>query len=119
MAISDSIIRLIDGAIADESTIEESFEEGLLEYPQYTEPYDFEGKKIPDILYSGNHTAINKWRKKESLRITKACRPDLLKDRQFTKEEQKLLKELEDDTQPDWEKKAIEKGHKFMKEKRG
>lgn len=119
MAISDSIIRLIDGAIANESTIEESFEDGLLEYPQYTEPYDYEGDKIPDILYSGNHTAINKWRKKESLRITKECRPDLLKDRKLSKEEVKLLNELDDDEQPDWEKKAIEKGHKFMKGKRG
>ena len=119
MAISDSIIRLIDGAIADESTVEESFEDGLLEYPQYTEPYDYEGDKIPDILYSGNHTAINKWRKKESLRITKKCRPDLLENRKLSKEEIKLMKELDDDSQPDWEKKAIEKGHKFMKEKRG
>ena len=64
MAISDSIIRLIDGAITHESIEEESFENGLLEYPQYTEPVDYEGDKIPDILYSGNHTAIDKWRKK-------------------------------------------------------
>ena len=64
MIISDSIIRLLDGAIAEESVVEESFENGLLEYPQYTEPYEFEGDKIPDILYSGNHTAINKWRQK-------------------------------------------------------
>ena len=117
MAIADSVIRLIDGAIADESTVEESFEDGLLEYPQYTEPYDYNGDKIPDILYSSNHTAINKWRKKESLRITRECRPDLLKDRKLSKEEAKLLKEIDDDSQPDWEKKAIEKGHKFMKEK--
>ena len=119
MAISDAVIRLIDGAIAEESTVEESFEDGLLEYPQYTEPYDFNNDKIPDILYSGNHTAIKKWRKKESLRITKEVRPDLLKVRKLSKEEVKLLHELEDDSQPDWEKKAIEKGHKFMKEKRG
>lgn len=117
MAISDSIIRLIDGAIAEESIVEESFENGLLEYPQYTEPFDYKGDKIPDILYSGNHTAINKWRKKESLRITKKCRPELLKNKQLTKEEIKLLKELDDDSQPKWEKEAIEKGHKFIKEK--
>ena len=65
MAISDSIIRLIDGAITKESTEEETFENGLLEYPQYTEPYDFNGDKIPDILYSGNHQAIAKWSKKQ------------------------------------------------------
>ena len=58
MAIADSIIRLLDGAIAEESTLEESFENGLLEYPQYTEPYEFNGDTIPDILYSGNHKEI-------------------------------------------------------------
>ncbi len=115
MAISDSIIRLIDGAISNDSTIEESFEDGLLEYPQFTEPFDYNGDKIPDILYSGNHTAINKWRKKEALRLTKKYRPDLLKDREYSKEELKLLKELETDETPKWEKDAIEKGHKFIK----
>lgn len=115
MAISDSVIRLIDGAISGESILEESFEDGLLEYPQYTEPFEYNGKKIPDILYSGNHTAINKWRKKQSLKITKEYRPELLKKRQLTKEEAKLLKELETDEIPDWEIKAIEKGHKFIK----
>ena len=117
MVISDSIIRLIDGAIADESTKEESFEDGLLEYPQYTEPFDYNGDVIPDILYSGNHTAINKWRKKQSLKITKECRPELLKDRKYSKEELKLLSELENDETPDWETSAIEKGHKFIKQK--
>ena len=115
MAISDSIIRLIDGAISGESIVEESFENGLLEYPQYTEPFDYEGDKIPNILYSGNHKAIEKWRKKQSLKITKQYRPDLLKKRELTKEELKLLKELESDDVPKWEKDAIEKGHKFIK----
>lgn len=115
MIIADSVIRLIDGAISNESTVEESFENGLLEYPQYTEPFDYNGEKIPDILYSGNHTAINKWRKKQSLRITKKYRPDLLEKHPLTKEEHKLLEELDDDSQPKWEKDAIEKGHKFIK----
>lgn len=115
MAISDSIIRLIDGAISNESTKEESFENGLLEYPQYTEPFDFNGDKIPDILYSGNHTAINKWRQKQSLKLTKENRPDLFNAYKLTKEDQKLLKELDNEESPDWEKKAIEKGHKFIK----
>ena len=115
MAISDSIIRLIDGAISGESIVEESFENGLLEYPQYTEPFDYEGDKIPNILYSGNHKAIEKWRKKQSLKITKQYRPDLLNNRELTKEELKLLKELETDEVPKWEKDAIEKGHKFIK----
>ena len=115
MAIADSVIRLIDGAISGESIIEESFEDGLLEYPQYTEPFDYNGSKIPDILYSGNHQAIEKWRKKQSLKLTKEHRPELLKDRKLTKEETKLLNELESDEVPSWETKAIEKGHKFIK----
>lgn len=115
MAIADSIIRLIDGAISEDSIVEESFEDGLLEYPQYTEPFDYNGDKIPDILYSGNHTAINKWRKKQALKITKELRPELLKNRNLSKEEMKLLKELETDETPKWETEAIEKGHKFIK----
>ena len=103
--------------IAPESIVDESFENGLLEYPQYTEPFDYEGDKIPDILYSGNHTAIDKWRKKESLKLTKKHRPDLLNNYKLNKEETKLLKELESDEQPKWEKDAIEKGKKFIKEK--
>ena len=115
--IADSVIRLLDNVIAPESIVDESFENGLLEYPQYTEPFDYEGDKIPDILYSGNHTAINKWRKKESLRLTKKYRPDLLKNYKLSKEEIKLMDELSSDEQPKWEKDAIEKGKKFIKEK--
>lgn len=116
MAISDSIIRLIDGAISGESIVEESFEEGLLEYPQYTEPYDYNSDKVPDILYSGNHQAINKWRKKESLRLTRSLRPDLFEKYHLSKQEKKLLDEIiEGEEEPEWLKKAIEKGHKFIK----
>ncbi len=116
MAIADSIIRLIDGAITNESTQEESFENGLLEYPQYTEPYEFEGKTIPDILYSGNHQAIEKWRKKQSIIITKNKRPDLFNKYSFSKQENKLLKEIQEvNSTPKWETTAIEKGKKFMK----
>ena len=115
MAIADSIVRLIDGAIAKESTEEETFENGLLEYPQYTEPYDYNGDKVPDILYSGNHQAIAKWRQKQSLKITKECRKDLFDKYELTKQDKKLLKELESDETPDWELKALEKGKKFIK----
>ena len=103
--------------IAPESIVDESFENGLLEYPQYSEPFDYEGDKIPDILYSGNHQAIEKWRKKESLRLTKKYRPDLLKNYPLNKQEKKLMDELETDETPKWEKDAIEKGKKFIKEK--
>ena len=115
--ISDSIIRLLDGVIAPESIVDESFEKGLLEYPQYTEPFDYEGDKIPDILYSGNHEAIDKWRKKQSLKLTKELRPDLLETYELNKQEKKLFDELNSDEQPKWEKDAIEKGKKFIKEK--
>lgn len=113
MVVSDSIIRLLDGAIATDSTIEESFENGLLEYPQYTEPFDFEGDKIPDILYSGNHTAINKWRQKQSLLLTKELRPDLFEKYKLNKQDIKLLNEGNE--KASWELAAIEKGKKFIK----
>ena len=113
--ISDSIIRLLDGVIAPESIVDESFEKGLLEYPQYTEPFDYEGDRIPDILYSGNHEAIEKWRKKQSLKLTKELRPDLLEHYELSKQEKKLFDELNSDEQPKWEKDAIEKGKKFIK----
>ena len=112
MAISDSIIRLLDGSISNESVLEESFENGLLEYPQYTEPFDFDGKKVPDILYSGNHEAIDKWRKKQSLKLTYKYRPDLFDKYPLDKKEKKLL---EEDDNPAWEDKAISKGKKFIK----
>jgi len=115
MVISDSIIRLLDGAIAEDSTVEESFEDGLLEYPQYTEPYNYNGDKIPDILYSGNHQAINKWRKKQSLKLTRELRPDLFEEYKLSKSDLKLLKELEIDETPKWEIDALEKGKKFIK----
>ena len=117
MSIIDSLTRLLDGAIAEESLKDESFDNDLLEYPQYTEPYDFEGKKIPEILYSGNHTAIEKYRKKESLRLTKTYRPDLFNKYKFSKSDLKLLHELEiGDNEPKWYKEAILKGKKFMKD---
>ena len=116
MAISDSIIRLLDGAIAEESIVEESFENGLLEYPQYTEPRDYNGDKVPDILYSGNHQAIEKWRKKESLRLTRSCRKDLYGNYKLSKKEQKLVDELDhNEEEPKWLRDALEKGQKFIK----
>ena len=110
--ISDSVIRLLDGAIAPESIVDESFENGLLEYPQYTEPQVYEGDEVPEILYSGNHQAVDKWRRKQSLKLTREYRPDLLKDYQYSKEELKLLKELENEETPKWERDAISKGKK-------
>lgn len=114
MVITDSIIRLLDGAIAKESIESESFDDNLLEYPQFTKPFDYNGDKVPDILYSGNHQAINKWRRKQSLNLTKEHRPDLFEKVQLTKSDKKLLSE-DKEKAASWETAAIEKGKKFIK----
>ncbi len=80
MAVTDAICRYVDGVINRESLNQESFSEGLLEYPQYTRPQTFEGLSVPQVLLSGNHAEIDKWRREKSLEITKNCRPDLLKN---------------------------------------
>lgn len=97
MAVADAVIRLLPGAIREESTGEESFENGLLEYPQYTQPAVYEGEAVPEVLLSGNHEKIRRWRLKESLRRTLERRPDLLKDREMTEEERWILKELQEE----------------------
>lgn len=79
MVLIDTVSRYIDGVLSQESIKEESFSEGLLEYPQYTRPEVFEGEKVPEILLSGHHENIEKWRKEQALKITKQKRPDLLK----------------------------------------
>jgi tRNA (guanine37-N1)-methyltransferase len=78
MVMVDSVCRYVDGVIAKESLSEESFSEGLLEYPQYTRPQEFMGLKVPEVLTSGNHAEVDKWRKEKSLELTKKYRPDLL-----------------------------------------
>lgn len=78
MAITDAVCRYIDGVLNKDSLNEESFASGLLEYPQYTRPNEFMGRKVPDVLISGNHENIAKWRKQKSVEITKQRRPDLL-----------------------------------------
>lgn len=80
MVVVDAVARLIPGVLGkEESLLEESFETGLLEYPQYTRPADFCGKKVPAVLLSGNHEAVKKWRNEEALQKTRKLRPDLLK----------------------------------------
>ena len=78
MVICDSVMRLVNGAMKEASTVEESFEDGLLEYPQYTRPADYNGQKVPEVLLSGDHEAIRKWRREEAERVTRERRPDLL-----------------------------------------
>ncbi len=112
MVVADSVIRLMDGAISTSSTEDESFENGLLEYPQYTFPRDYEGKKIPDILFSGNHQAIKEWRFKQSYLKTKQNRPDLLKNKEFNEQEKKWINAID---KKENEQEAIIKAKKFMK----
>lgn len=78
MVIIDCLARFVDGVISKESLQNESFSNGLLEYPQFTRPQEFMGLKVPDVLISGNHQEVEKWRKEQSLKRTKALRSDLL-----------------------------------------
>lgn len=96
MVIMDSVIRLLEGSISEGSTEEESFENGLLEYPQYTKPREYEGQSVPDVLLSGNHAKIKEWRIAQSLMLTKHYRPDLYEKHVFSREEEKILKKIED-----------------------
>jgi len=81
MVVIDAVSRLIPGVLANDSTKEESFSDGLLEYPQYTRPVEFMGRKVPDILLSGHHANIERWRKEESYKRTLQKRPELLDKR--------------------------------------
>lgn len=83
LCILDAVVRLREGVLGAASSLDnESFEDGLLEHPQYTRPREFEGRSIPSVLLEGNHERIRKWRHERSLEITRERRPDLLKDRE-------------------------------------
>lgn len=99
MVVSDAVIRLVDGVITQESHEDDSFSDGLLEYPQYTRPREFEGKKVPDVLLSGHHGNIETFRLKESLRKTMKIRPDLLEGRSLNDREQALIEEIKKEEQ--------------------
>lgn len=94
MVLIDSVSRYIDGVITAESTSEESFSKGLLEYPQYTRPENFLGIQIPEVLKSGHHEKIEKWRRKEAIKTTYIKRPELLEKAELTDEEIEYVKEL-------------------------
>ena len=94
MVLIDSVSRYIEGVINFESTSEESFSKGLLEYPQYTRPENFLGIQVPEILKSGHHENIEKWRRKEAIKTTYIKRPELLKKVKLTDEEIEYVKEL-------------------------
>ena len=97
--IIDSVARLLPGSLREASTQEESFEDGLLEYPQYTQPAVYEGEAVPEVLRSGDHEKIRRWRLQQSLLLTRELRPDLFAARTLTEEERALLAEAEQHTQ--------------------
>lgn len=94
MVLADAITRLLEGVIKEDSHLDESFETGLLEYPHYTRPEDYQGESIPDVLKSGHHENIRRYRLKESLSKTWKVRPDLFKDYELNAEETELLIEV-------------------------
>lgn len=97
MVMCDAILRLIPGVIKQDSSDDDSFSNGLLEYPQYTRPEVYDGKRVPDVLLSGHHANIKKWRHEMALKNTYLHRPDLLKDRELTKEENIFLESLQEE----------------------
>ena len=95
LVMIDAAARLVPGVLGDAaSAAEESFTEGLLEYPHYTRPADVRGMAVPEVLVSGHHEAIRLWRRKEALRNTYLKRPDLLRDRELRLEDRRLLTEV-------------------------
>jgi tRNA (guanine37-N1)-methyltransferase len=94
----DSVIRLLPGVLGNEtSAVTDSFSTGLLEHPHYTRPAEFRGWSVPDVLLSGHHGEIAKWRHRESLRRTWQRRPDLLQNRELSEQERAWLREWEEE----------------------
>jgi len=95
LVIVDAVARLVPGVVGDEQSVaEDSFNRGLLDFPHYTRPADWNGDRVPEVLLSGNHAAIRRWRKREALARTYARRPDLLAGAALDEEEQELLREV-------------------------
>ncbi len=94
MVLIDSVSRYVDGVLSEDSTSEESFSQGILEYPQYTRPETFENIKVPEILQTGHHQNISKWRRYEALKNTYLKRPELLKDVELSEKDKKDLEDI-------------------------
>jgi len=108
MVVIDAVARLLPGVLgSDRSAEEDSFFNSLLEYPQYTRPFDFRGSCVPGVLLSGNHSAIARWRRKEALRRTLARRPDLLKKASLSDPDRELLQEILDSSTRGNERDAV------------
>jgi tRNA (guanine37-N1)-methyltransferase len=100
LVVCDAVLRLLPGAIDEASLSDESYTSGLLEYPQYTRPAVFGGIAVPDVLVSGHHEQVRKWRLRESIRRTLERRPDLLDGRPLSREESRLVAELRAEDDP-------------------
>jgi tRNA (guanine37-N1)-methyltransferase len=97
MVVTDAVCRLLPGVLGDEqSSVDESFSTGLLEYPQYTRPASYRGMDVPEVLLSGNHRLIAEWRRRQSIIKTAQSRPDLLKSSELTAEEWEMVKALQE-----------------------
>jgi len=102
LVIIDAVARLLPGVLGDETSPEsESFSSGLLEYPQYTRPAEYRGRKVPDVLLSGNHEEIRKWRRMKALERTLNRRPDLLENAPLTEEDRRFLRRLREASGPE------------------
>ena len=97
LVMIDAIARMVPGVLREGSAEEESFSDGLLEYPQYTRPEEYMGLKVPEVLLSGHHENVEKWRRKQQLERTYRRRPELLENVSLTKEDLRTLKELENE----------------------
>jgi tRNA (guanine37-N1)-methyltransferase len=95
MVLVDSVVRLVEGVIKAQSLAEESFRQGLLEYPQYTRPALFEGRRVPEVLLNGDHARIERWRLEQSVAKTLRYRPELLRGRELPPEVAAIMEELE------------------------
>lgn len=96
MVIVDALARLLPGVVGDEQSVQaESFSEGLLDYPHYTRPPEVRGLRVPEVLLSGHHEAIRRWRRKEQLRRTRERRPDLLRQAALSEEDRRLLEDID------------------------
>jgi tRNA (guanine37-N1)-methyltransferase len=98
LAVIEAAVRLLPGALGDEGSAEaDSFADGILDFPHYTRPADVRGRRVPDVLVSGDHEKVRRWRRKEALRATRERRPDLLAAAALSAEDERLLRELEDE----------------------
>ena len=98
MVLIDAVSRLVPGVVGSmESALDDSHTTGLLQHPQYTRPAEFRGWSVPEVLLSGNHAEIERWRRRESLRRTALRRPDMLEDVKLTEEDRRFVDSLQED----------------------